>query len=195
MTFLNLYVNFIRIAMIVLSAYYIYKKEYKQMKATMIVFVLTFFIALLNVILNIKLDRVGSFLYFTIITMTVYLGSALKFYDRYAWWDILVHFMSGITFVSLGIAVARKVEGLSNFSILFFSLTLSITLHAIWEVAEYTADSLFRSNHQRWQKHYDSINHKPEKAIQPAGLVDTMSDTITCIFGTVFSCFIWWFFL
>lgn len=134
-------------------------------------------------------------MYIALIVMTVYLGSSLKFYDKYYWWDMLIHFISGITFVSFGITLTDKVENLSNFHILLFCFTFSITLHVIWEVLEYISDSIFHTDHQRWQKISPSNNHASETAIQPAGLVDTMNDTIICIIGTVISCIIWWFVL
>lgn len=130
-----------------------------------------------------------------ILFMATYLGSKRKFYDKYAWWDRLIHFLSGILFVSLGVALSRKVAGLSRFNILFFSLTLSVTLHVAWEIVEYIIDCTKRSNHQRWQKKHHSINHKSQAAIQPAGLVDTMNDTLFCVLGTTIACAVWWFVL
>ncbi len=195
MTFLDIYVNLIRATLIIITIYYIYKRNFKSIIPTITVFILTFLLVLMDWFFNIKIDLLGSILYFTLIFMTIYLGSTLKYYDKYAWWDILIHFLSGIAFISFGIAISSKVEGLSKFNILFFCLTFSITLHTLWEVAEYVVDCIMHTDHQRWQKKHNSNNHLSVKAIQPAGLVDTMNDTIICIVGTIVACSVWWFVL
>jgi len=130
-----------------------------------------------------------------ILLMSAYLGSKLKFYDKYAWWDRLIHFLTGILSVSFGVAISRGIVGLNKLHILFFCITLSVTIHVIWEIGEYIIDCKMRGNNQRWQREHNSINHNPPNAIQPAGLVDTMNDTITCIVGTLIACAVWWFVL
>ena len=130
-----------------------------------------------------------------ILFMAIVLGGKFKFYDKYAWWDRLIHFLSAILFVSFGVAITQGIVGLSNLHILIFCLTLSVTLHVAWEIGEYIVDCITRGDHQRWQKKNKSINHNPQNAIQPAGLVDTMNDTIICVLGTLISCAVWWFIL
>ncbi|MDP4118846.1 MAG: hypothetical protein Q8873_06615 [Bacillota bacterium] len=193
MNFINIYANLIRVALIGFSIYHIYKKQFKLIIATATVFILSFLLTFLEWAINIKLDVFGSFLYYTIILMSFYFGNALKYYDKYAWWDRLLHFICGILFVSFGIALAGKVAGLNKFNILFFSFTFSIALHGIWEITEYVLDCIMHTNHQRWQRIHNSQNHVPENAIQPAGLVDTMKDTIMCTISSLITCVVWWF--
>jgi len=195
MKFLDIYANLIRIVLLILTIYYIYKRNFKLIKSTITVFALSFLLIFLELVFNIKIDLLGGILYFTIIFMAIYLGSALKFYDKYAWWDILIHLFSGVTFVSFGIALSSKINGLGKFNILFFSLTFSVTLHVLWEIAEYSTDCILHTNHQRWQKWHNSNNHVSKSAIQPAGLVDTMNDTICCVLSTIIACAVWWFVL
>lgn len=195
LVFVNIYNILLWAALIILSIYHIYKHEYKLIASTGAVFALTFLPGFFEKMCNIKMDLLGRILYLALIFMTVYLGSALKFYDKYRWWDRAIHFLSGIVFVSFGVAASKNAVELNRFHILLFSLTLSITLHVMWEVLEYTFDCWFNMDNQRWQKVNASNNHKPESAIQPAGLVDTMNDTIVCIAGTIISCIAWWFIL
>jgi len=130
-----------------------------------------------------------------IVFMAAYLGSVRKFYDRFMWWDRLIHFLSGVLFVSFGVTLSQGINNLTRFHIVLFSLVLSVSLHVVWELGEYAVDSLFRKNHQRWQKHNIAVTHTPQNAIQPAGLVDTMNDTIICIIGSLFACVMWFFVL
>lgn len=195
MEFIDIYINLIRLLFIILTIYYLFKRDFKKIKATIVVFVLSFLLSFLDRFFNLQIDLLGKILYFLIISMSVYLGGALKFYDKYAWWDRVLHFLSGVLFVSFGIAMANKMEISTILGTLFFSFTLSTALHAIWEVGEYIIDRFAHTDHQRWQKHNDTNNHLSEKAIQPAGLVDTMNDIIVCMVGTIIACFVWWFIL
>ena len=135
---------------------------------------------------------IGAIIYFF---LSAYLGSARKFYDKYSWWDRLVHFLSGFLYVSFGVALSGIKVGLNAFDIALFSFTFSVTIHVFWEIIEYTTDCIKKSNHQRWQKKHDSINHQAKDALQPAGLVDTMNDTIMCVIGSALASTIWGVFL
>lgn len=195
MGFLEIYVNLIRVIFIVLSVYYIFKHDLKKLKSTVIVFALTFVLVLLDRMFKLKIDLFGSVLYFIVISMSIFLGSSLGFYDKYSWWDRVLHFLCGILFISFGIPLANKMGIMNKLGTLFFGLTLSTTLHVIWEIAEYAVDYFAHTDHQRWQKHYKTKNHLSPNAVQPAGLVDTMNDIIICMAGTVAACAVWWFIL
>lgn len=195
MYFYNVYVNLVRAALVILSFYHIYKRQYKYIISTALTVALTFLPSLLNTLFDIKLDIIGSYLYIVTIVMTMYLGNSLKFYDKFFWWDMVIHFLSGIVFVSIAVALSKKVVNLEKLPTLFFGFTYSLSHHVIWEVLEYISDCIFHTDHQRWQKVSATVNHVSKSAIQPAGLVDTMNDTIICIVGTIVACIAWWFVL
>lgn len=181
-----------RIILVVFAVLYAFKRKFKQIIPTAVTFALSFLPLSLWVLFGIRIDLLGVLLYYAIIFAAIFLGSVYKFYDRYAWWDVMIHAMSGVASVSLGLALTRNMESLSKINALFFCLTLAVFIHTIWEIAEYILDCIFHTNNQRWQKHHDSINHKAESAIQPAGLVDTMNDAIACVASAAFACAVWW---
>ena len=191
MNFLAFYEIIFQCVLILLAFYYVFKREYKVVKSIALIFVFSFLPAVSNALFHINIDTVSVLIYFAILFMAMYLGSALKFYDKYKWWDRIVHFLSGAGFVGFGIAIASLSSGISNWGATFFGATFSITLHVIWEVLEYISDCLTHGDAQRWQKIHATNNHVSEKAIQPAGLVDTMNDFICCIVGTVSAIIIW----
>ena len=190
-----LYADLLRIALGFAVICHLRKRNYKPILSAACAFALTYLPIVFDRFFSYRLDSVGNILYFTIVIMTVYLGNSLKFYDRFFWWDYVLHFLSGCLFVSAGIALADRAADLSRFPILFFSFTLSIALHVVWEVLEYASDCFFHTDNQRWQKTSPTHNHQPESAVQPAGLVDTMNDTLICILGTAIACIVWWFVL
>ncbi len=182
-----------RCALFALVVYHIFKREFKIMKSVILVFVLSFLPELLDAVFHIRIDGFSIFVYLIILFMALYLGSSLLFYDKYKWWDRTIHFLSGVAFVGFGIALTGTNSGVIKYVILLFGFTFSITLHLIWEVLEYITDCITHSNAQRWQKVHTSHNHVSEKALQPAGLVDTMNDAICCITGAGLSILVWWF--
>lgn len=195
MEFLKLYEIIFQGILFVLAIYHIYKKNYKLIGTIILIFVLSFLNVLLNIIFQIRIDAFSNIVYLIVLFMALYLGSSLGFYDRYKWWDRSIHFLSGSGFIGFGIAIANTNSGITKLVGLLFSFTFSITLHVLWEVLEYISDCLSHGNAQRWQMIHASKNHISDKAIQPAGLVDTMNDTICCIIGSLVAIIVWWFIL
>lgn len=194
MNIIFVYVNLIRIILVVNSVIQLFKRDYKKLSPAAISIALTFVPWLLN-LMHIHINVLTEFLFPTVVFMSVYLGSGFRYYDLYSWWDRSVHFLSGILFFSFGISLTEKTPNVGLAGMLLFSFALSLASHVVWEVCEYLVDSIFHTDHQHWQKHSCVVNHQPEKAIQPPGLVDTMNDTIACIIGTLAACAGWWIFM
>ena len=129
MQLLTLYVNGIRIILTVLAFYHFFRRDFKKLWAAVLVLALTFVLALIDKFFGLRADPVGNFLYITVIVMSLYLGSGLKYYDRWSWWDRLIHFLCGVMFVSFGIPLAAKMGIIGRMAVLFFCFTLSTALH------------------------------------------------------------------
>lgn len=194
MNFLLLYINLIRGILVVITIVQLFKHDYKKLAPAGVMMALTF-VPWLFGLMHIQLNFLTELLFPIVTFMSVYLGSGYRYYDLYAWWDRCIHFLSGILFFSFGISLAELVPAVGLAGTLIFSFALSLALHEVWEVAEYLVDSIFHTDHQHWQKHSSVINHQPEKAIQPPGLVDTMIDTIAGIIGTAAACLGWFIFM
>ena len=101
---------------------------------------------------------------------TLYLGEAFDFYERYWWWDILMHFGSAMGFGLVGfVFVFLLFEGkrfaAPHWAIAFISFCISITIGTLWEIFEFAMDQLFGLN------------------MQKSGLPDTMGDLIVDTIG------------
>ena len=184
--------NTVRAILAVLAIWHLIRKEWKPAGSAAGVLLLTYLPALLSRWCGIKVDMLGKCLYLIILVMALYLGSSRKLYDRFAWWDRLIHLLSGILFVNIGIALTKKVEGLPVFGVVLFSFCFSLAGHCVWELLEYAADCFGRSDNQRWQAKHPDINHKPVAALQPAGLVDTMNDLLMGLIGAFGAIVVWW---
>ena len=194
MDFIFYYTNLIRAIVIILSVVQINKRNYKILIPAAFVIALTFLPWLFDLI-DVRINFITLILYQTVLFMAVYLGKGYKYYDLYSWWDRTVHFLSGILFFSFGVTLAEMAPEAGLIGTIAFSFTFSLASHEIWEVIEFLADCIFHTDHQRWQKNSSSVNHQPKQAIQPPGLVDTMTDTISGIIGTAIACIGWWIYL
>lgn len=184
---INLFVVIVRCIILVLIAYHLFQKQNKKAKSAAIMLVLTFVPNLLRVF-DIRITPFTIFLYFLVLCMSLYLGSALKFYDKYVFWDRLLHFLCGITFFYFGIAVAQRTIVSGSFGILLFSFAFSMTVSVLWEIGEFVSDGISHGDAQRWQKINASRNHQPQEAMQPPGLVDTMTDLMCGLGGALLAC-------
>lgn len=105
------------------------------------------------------------FIYFTI-----FLGEAFDFYERYAWWDVLLHGGSALAFGLIGFLFAYTLfEGdryaAPAWALALIAFSFAVTIGAVWEIFEFAMDQTFGLN------------------MQKSGLVDTMWDLIVDVTG------------
>ena len=96
---------------------------------------------------------------------TLYLGEVGDFYERYWWWDDVLHFGSAMGFGILGfLMVFMLFEGdryaAPPLAISLIGFCVAVTIGALWEIFEFGMDQIFGLN------------------MQKSGLIDTMSDLI-----------------
>ena len=93
------------------------------------------------------------------------LGEGLEFYDKFWWWDLLLHSFSGLALGFVGFLIVyliSKERGiqLTPIFVALFSFSFSVALATIWEIFEFTMDQTIGTSMQR------------------SGIVDTMWDLI-----------------
>ena len=101
---------------------------------------------------------------------TLFLGEVADFYERFWWWDVILHFGSALSFGLMGFLLIfmlfegdRYAAPAWALGVLAFCVGLSIG--ALWEIFEFGMDQFFGLN------------------MQKSGLVDTMWDLITDTIG------------
>ncbi len=105
---------------------------------------------------------------------TLFLGSLANFYEKFFWWDQVLHFLSGglLALVAFVVVYLLNYEhwgklNLTPFFVSLFAVCFSALISIVWEIYEYSADHLFGFNMQR-----DGIN-------------DTMTDLILNLAASV----------
>lgn len=113
---------------------------------------------------------------------TLVLGEAFDFYDRFWWWDIAMHGFGALGFGLVGfVLIFIMFQGdkyaAPPYAVAFFAFCFALAVGAIWEIFEFTMDSLFGFNTQK------------------SGLTDTMWDLIVDVFGAFVGAGFGWLYL
>jgi hypothetical protein len=105
---------------------------------------------------------------------SLFLGEVRGYYVKFWWWDVLLHAGSGFLLGIMGfllVYVLNQEEKIQLHMkppfVALFSFTFALAIGSIWEIFEYSMDSLFGLN------------------IQKSGLVDTMWDLIVDAAGAL----------
>lgn len=82
------------------------------------------------------------------ILLSSYIGSSFGFYDRFWWWDKMLHFIFWFCFAFIGYSIIvsiLKEKGVKNqlFVTVAFSFCFAVCFGAIWEIIEYFYDKIW----------------------------------------------------
>jgi len=102
----------------------------------------------------------------------LFLGEVHSFYERFWWWDVVLHAGSGMTIGFIGFLIPYSLYRDGRFQaqpflIAFLSFSIAIAIGALWEIFEFAMDSTLGFN------------------MQKNGLVDTMWDLIVNVVGAL----------
>lgn len=118
-------------------------------------------------------------LYFIFLYCAIYLGEVRSFYYLIPFWDVILHAFSGAMLGALGFSLISilnnseriRVE-LSPFFVSLFAFCFAVAAGAIWEIYEYTVDSVLSLNMQKYMLENGSL------LVGQDALADTMKDII-----------------
>ncbi|MCS3904526.1 uncharacterized membrane protein YjjP (DUF1212 family) [Methylohalomonas lacus] len=106
------------------------------------------------------------------IVASLFLGEVHAYYTRFWWWDAVLHTMSGFLLGILGFLLVYVLNEKDNIEfhmkpgfVALFAFMFALGIGALWEIFEFTMDSLFGMN------------------MQKSGLQDTMWDLIVDAIG------------
>jgi uncharacterized membrane protein YjdF len=109
---------------------------------------------------------------------TLFLGEVRDYYERFWWWDAVLHTSSGLLLGMLGFMFVYILNEDRNVDlhmrpsfVALFAFFFAVGIGAIWEVFEFGMDSVFGTNMQ------------PATAHDPSGLTDTIHDLIVDTLG------------
>lgn len=125
-------------------------------------------------------------LYYIFLYCAVYLGEVQRFYFLIPNWDAYLHTFSGAMLGALGFSIASMMNEekripvrLSPGFVALFAFCFALASGAVWEIYEYTVDSILKLNMQKYMTESGSI------LSGRAALADTMGDLIVDAAGAL----------
>ena len=120
-----------------------------------------------------------SFLY-----CAIFLGEVRSYYYRFVGWDTVLHFFSAGMLATLAYSIVSILNrsdqvpvSLSPGFLALFAFCFAVAAGAIWEIYEFTGDSLLGMNMQKWR------TEAGVPLVGQAALADTMKDIIVDVLG------------
>jgi len=130
---------------------------------------------------NVMMIAYALFLY-----CAIYLGEIRNFYYTVAHWDTVLHMFSGVALGTLGFSIVSLLSkseyitfSLGPAFVAIFAFCFALALGSIWEISEFTVDSLLHTNSQKYAL------ETGEDLVGQAALVDTMKDLIVDAIGAL----------
>lgn len=119
----------------------------------------------------------------------LFLGEVRSYYDRIWWWDIALHSTSGLLMGILGFLLVYVLNASEKIAfsmtprfVAFFAFMFAVAVGALWEIFEFSIDSIFGARMQKAMFN------------DPSGLTDTMWDMIVNAIGAaIISTLGWWY--
>lgn len=171
--------NIIRILIILITTFLIFKREYKNIGILVLTMVLTFYDVFVEKLLKIKLENNLKISIILFIFAAQCLGTALGFYGKFLWWDTMLHTLSGVIFFFVGETVIKQLnnssedKNISRKTIIAFGICFSLATGVIWELFEFFVDSFLGQNMQI-----------AKGLVGQDAIKDTMVDLISVTVGT-----------
>jgi hypothetical protein len=129
-----------------------------------------------------------------------FLGQALSFFDRFFWWDMMLHTISGVILGLLAFALTSALNesknatvALNPFYVAMFSFTFAVAIGGLWEIGEYLFDWILGTTMQCWND--DPSRYFTGHDYQGVAIIDTMEDMIVSTIGALVVSVVGYFYL
>lgn len=181
----------IRLSVLVALLTSIYTQNWLVTFISALTLFLTFVPAMVQRSFKFKLPLEMELVIVLFIYAGVFLGEVHSFYIRFWWWDTLLHTIAGVVlgfagFMILYILYRQGKLYASPFLISFFAFCFALSMGALWEIFEFTVDSVFGADMQKARDLGGDTR---------LGVKDTMRDLIADSIGALFSCTLGYFYL
>lgn len=152
-----------------------YERRWMSLFLSIITLFLMFFPAIIRRNYKVTLPLEFEFLIIFFLYASLFLGEVGDYYEKFWWWDTLLHTISGVILGTIGFLFVYLLNKDSSVNmklgaifVSLFSFSFALSMGAVWEIFEFAMDSFFNLN------------------MQKSGLVDTMWDLIVDALGALF---------
>lgn len=182
--------NIVRALLIFIFVRGFLKGDHSQDLVIILTFILTYYPSILakkfGVYLPARLELTITLFIFS----AQVLGEMGDFYNKFAWWDLMLHTTSGVILGLVGFLFVYLLNekgdanvNLSPIFVVIVAFCFALTMGVFWEFFEFGADRLFGYNMQKFR--FEGQD----------GLIDTMEDLIVDAVGACFACIGGWIYM
>ena len=165
---------FLRATVVAAGILSVVYEDWDRLVLSVVTFIVMFFPSILEKRLKVDFPSQFDIMMVVFIYAAMFLGEMNSFYDRFWWWDIMLHTFSGLIVGAIGFTLVYTLNShekvaisLSPLFVAIFSFCFALAFDALWEIYEYGMDCAFGFN------------------MQKDGLNDTMTDLIVDTIGAV----------
>lgn len=144
---------FIRVILVLAILVWIYEQNWMAIFVTVLTLILTYFDVIFNRY-NIVVPRELQILVIFFIVASLFLWEVHNFYEKYYWWDSLLHTFSWLAlwfiwFIILYVFYKSWKFNAPAWIIAMFAFCFAMALWALWEIFEFLVDEFLWWNMQR----------------------------------------------
>lgn len=155
--------------------------------------VLAIFVVLIPLFLkkvfNLYFPKIVTTFYYLFLFLSIGLGTFIGLYDSTEFWDIIIHFLSGVLLVFVGMFIVKSIsenstKELKLYQIFIILFTFAVAIGVLWEIYEFVCDLILDLNMQKY------IDVNGNVYIGQKAIIDTMLDLISNFIGALLTSFI-----
>ena len=146
---------------------------------------------LVDRVTHIRVSRLMEIMFVSFCFCSLILGDVVDFYARFAWWDDVLHGISGMLLGIVGYGVINIFNKIEDNTIKFTPLFVSfwvvcfaLAVGSLWEIMEFVTDGLFGLNSQQYLVGSGTFDNT-EPLMGHEALRDTMMDLILDFAGSL----------
>ena len=165
---------FLKVILVIGAVMAFWQGQYQASIEILLILFVTLLPMLLSRRFRFRIPHIFEALAVIFIYMSLFMGEVLGYYERFWWWDSVLHVSSGVLLGILGfllVYVLNEKEEiqlhLSPGFMALFAFMFAMGIGALWEIFEYAMDQIFGMN------------------MQKNGLHDTMWDLIVDALGAL----------
>lgn len=169
---LHILLLFLRLSMLLITVWALLGGAWETFFISLLAIALSFTPEIIETRYRIELPIEFDMVIVVFMYLSVFIGETFDAYERFFWWDAMLHTASGVVlgfggFLLLYILYRQGRLKTSPFIIAMFTFSFGVALGGVWEIFEFAVDSIFGTS------------------MQKSGLVDTMWDLIVDAIGSL----------
>lgn len=148
--------SLILVSIILIEVLFIFQKNWFNLILSFFTLILVFLPSIFNRKLTIDYPNLILIIVLIYLFLSVLLGDFQSFFEKYWWWDIMLHTLVGLIVGSVGFLLVLELvqekascSNLTPLLIVIFAFAFSVAIGTLWEICEFAVDSLFNTNLQR----------------------------------------------